>query len=261
MTVNSSLQRGENSCDRLDTAPSLWAAFYALSFCSGSGAANTALAVEISRPRHGPAGTTLVRAGNAGIAREAECRGARHRRPCRGDYFCKTADRTFLVGRKHRLRREIVDDPHPRRHRRSGRSNRRAARRVQGVLQKALCTDSGFRPGAYGLFPMLPIRWLIRAQGAPTGRGRCLAAARAWWSPLTITEAEAAIAMDFRWRVRRAARRCDREYLPGRVAFLRYATARPLSLSASAQDTIAPSIHDLRANTAAMVPTTRRRRS
>ena len=113
---------------------------------------------------------TVVRAGQCRHRAGGRMRGARYRRPCRGDRFLQSATRSISSwsARKRRSRPASSTISRAPASRRSGRAKRRRSSRAPRDFTKALCTEFGIPTGAYGRFTnAADALAYVRAQGAP----------------------------------------------------------------------------------------------
>ena len=221
----------------------------------GSGGREHALAWKIAAS---PLVTKLWCApGNAGIAREAECVGLDVADHGAVIAFCQLEKIDLVVvGPETPLAAGIVDDLGQAGIKAFGPS--KAAARLEGSkgFTKALCTEFGIPTGAYGRFDSAADALAyVRAHGAPiVVKADGLAAGKGVVVAMTLSEAEAAIAMMFDGAFGAAgAQVVIEEYLEGReISFFALSDGETAIALASAQDHKRAFDHDRGPNTGGM---------
>jgi len=221
----------------------------------GSGGREHALAWKIAAS---PLVTKLWCApGNAGIAREAECVGLDVADHGAVIAFCQREKIDLVVvGPETPLAAGIVDDLGQAGIKAFGPS--KAAARLEGSkgFTKALCTEFGIPTGAYGRFDSAADALAyVRAHGAPiVVKADGLAAGKGVVVAMTLSEAEAAIAMMFDGAFGAAgAQVVIEEYLEGReISFFALSDGETAIALASAQDHKRAFDHDRGPNTGGM---------
>src|ERR1700694_85466 len=221
----------------------------------GSGGREHALAWKIAAS---PLVTKLWCApGNAGIAREAECVALDIADHAAVIEFCKRERIDLVVvGPETPLAAGIVDDLAGAGIKAFGPS--RQASQLEGSkgFTKALCTEFGIPTGAYGRFSnAADALAYVRQQGAPiVVKADGLAAGKGVLVAMTMTEAEAAIAMMFDGAFGAAgAEVVIEEYLTGReISFFALCDGETAIALASAQDHKRVFDHDQGPNTGGM---------
>jgi len=221
----------------------------------GSGGREHALAWKIAAS---PLVTKLWCApGNAGIAREAECVALDIADHAAVIDFCRANAVEFVVvGPETPLAAGIVDDLADAGIKAFGPSRQAALLEGSKGFTKALCTEFGIPTGAYGRFTKAADALAyVRKQGAPiVVKADGLAAGKGVVVAMTMTEAEAAIAMMFDGAFGAAgAEVVIEEYLAGReISFFALSDGETAIPLASAQDHKRVFDHDQGPNTGGM---------
>jgi phosphoribosylamine--glycine ligase len=221
----------------------------------GSGGREHALAWKIAAS---PLVTKLWCApGNAGIAREAECVALDIADHAAVIDFCKGRQiELVVVGPETPLAAGIVDDLTRAGIKAFGPSQQAAQLEGSKGFTKALCTEFGIPTGAYGRFSnAADALTYARVQGAPiVVKADGLAAGKGVVVAMTMTEAEAAIAMMFDGAFGAAgAEVVIEEYLTGReISFFALCDGETAIALASAQDHKRVFDHDQGPNTGGM---------
>src|SRR5712672_2073247 len=221
----------------------------------GSGGREHALAWKIAAS---PLVTKLWCApGNAGIAREAECVALDISDHAAVIEFCeRNAVELVVVGPETPLAAGIVDDLTTAGIKAFGPSQQAAQLEGSKGFTKALCTEFSIPTGAYGRFAnAADALAYVRAQGAPiVVKADGLAAGKGVVVAMTMTEAEAAIAMMFDGAFGAAgAEVVIEEFLPGReISFFALCDGETAIPLASAQDHKRVFDHDVGPNTGGM---------
>jgi phosphoribosylamine---glycine ligase len=221
----------------------------------GSGGREHALAWKIAAS---PLVTKLWCApGNAGIAREAECVGLDIADHPSVIEFCRANAVDFVVvGPETPLVAGIVDDLAAAGIKAFGPSKQAAQLEGSKGFTKALCTEFGIPTGAYERFTnAADALAYLRAKGAPiVVKADGLAAGKGVVVAMTMTEAEAAVAMMFDGAFGAAgAEVVIEEFLSGReISFFALSDGETAIALASAQDHKRVFDHDQGPNTGGM---------
>src|SRR3977135_48037 len=221
----------------------------------GSGGREHALAWKIAAS---PLLTKLWCApGNAGIAREAECVAlnvANH--PAVIDFCKSNAGDLVVVGPETPLAAGIVDDLASAGIKAFGPSKQASQLEGSKGFTKALCTEFNIPTGAYGRFTNADDALAyVRQQGAPiVVKADGLAAGKGVVVAMTLTEAEAAIAMMFDGAFGAAGTEVViEEFLSGReISFFALSDGETAIALAAAQDHKRVFDHDQGPNTGGM---------